>query len=484
MRSPIAAGALVFFTSAAVLVLEILAGRILAPYVGVTLQTFTGIIGTVLAGIALGSWLGGRAADRGDPNRLLAPLLIGGGLLVVFTPTAVTALGPSLSGENPAQIVSLALVGFFLPAAVLSAVSPTVAKIQLQSLNETGTVVGSLSALGTAGAIFGTFVTGFVLVAALPSRPITWMVGGALVAVGIVLAVRRGAGMMVLTAVALLALVVAGSAAAGSPCERETAYFCATVQVDPNRPTGRELVLDTLRHSYVDLEDPRYLGSRYARVMADVIEVDSTPTSNVLYIGGGGFTLPRYFLATEGAAATVLELDPTVVEIAEAELGLIPGPWLTVETGDARITLDGTPTGAYDAVVGDAFGGPSVPWHLTTEEFLGDVKERLRPGGVYVMNVIDHPPARFVRAELATLDAVFGHIAVVATPELLDGSTGGNFVLVASDSPIDGHAIQLALATRDGREAVLVDGAAVDFVDGAAVLRDEYAPVDQLLGRP
>ena len=141
MKSPLAAGALVFFTSASVLVLEILAGRILAPYVGVTLQTFTGIIGTVLAGIALGSWLGGRAADRGDPSRLLAPLLIGGGLLVVITPTVVTVLGPSLSGENPAQIVSLAFVGFFLPAAVLSAVPPTVAKIQLQSLDETGTIV-------------------------------------------------------------------------------------------------------------------------------------------------------------------------------------------------------------------------------------------------------------------------------------------------------------------------------------------------------
>lgn len=473
-----------FFTSAAVLVLEILAGRILAPYVGVTLQTFTGIIGTVLAGIALGSWLGGRAADRTDPNRLLAPLLIVGGLLVVATPTVVTALGPSLSGENPAQIVSLALVGFFLPAAVLSAVSPTVAKIQLESLDETGTVVGSLSAVGTAGAIFGTFVTGFVLVAALPSRPITWAVGGALVVLGIALALRRGAGATVLSALGFLALVVAGSAAVGSPCEQETAYFCARVNVDPNRPTGRELILDTLRHSYVDLEDPAYLGSRYARVIADVIESSTAKTGNILYIGGGGFTLPRYFLATEGADATVLELDPTVVEIAEGELGLVPGPWLRIEVGDARITLGDTATDAYDAVVGDAFGGPSVPWHLTTEEFLVDVAARLRPGGVYALNVIDHPPARFVRAEVATLGAVFAHVAVVAPPGLLDGSVGGNFVLVASDSPIDGTAITAAITARNGREAVLVDAEAAAFAGGAQVLRDEYAPVDQLLGRP
>ena len=61
---------LVVGTSAAVLVLEILAGRLLAPYVGVSLNTYTGIIGTVLAGIAIGAGLGGVAADRFDPRRL------------------------------------------------------------------------------------------------------------------------------------------------------------------------------------------------------------------------------------------------------------------------------------------------------------------------------------------------------------------------------------------------------------------------------
>jgi hypothetical protein len=148
--------ALVSFTSASVLVLEILAGRMLAPFVGVTLETFTGIIGTVLAGIAVGSWLGGRSADRTDPQRLLPALLLVGGVLVVVTPTVVTFVGPSLSGDSPMQIAGLAFIGFFAPAAVLSAVSPTVAKIELRSLDDTGTLVGGLSAIGTAGAIFGT----------------------------------------------------------------------------------------------------------------------------------------------------------------------------------------------------------------------------------------------------------------------------------------------------------------------------------------
>ena len=70
---------LVFCTSAAVLVLEILAGRLMAPYVGVSLETFTAIIGTILAGIAAGSAIGGRLADRYDPELMIGPALALGG---------------------------------------------------------------------------------------------------------------------------------------------------------------------------------------------------------------------------------------------------------------------------------------------------------------------------------------------------------------------------------------------------------------------
>src|SRR5918999_3056529 len=134
----VAAGLLVFLTSAAVLVLEILAGRLLAPYVGVSLETYTGIIGTVLAGISLGTWLGGRAADRIDPRKTLGPLLILGGALALFTIPAIRLFGGASLGSGPVEIVTLALVGFFGPATVLSAVSPTVVKLQLADLDETG----------------------------------------------------------------------------------------------------------------------------------------------------------------------------------------------------------------------------------------------------------------------------------------------------------------------------------------------------------
>ena len=128
------AAALVFVCSAAVLMLEILAGRLLAPYVGISLETYTSIIGTVLAGIAVGAWLGGKLADRIDPRRLLGPTVCFGGLLALFTVPIVRALGDQSGDGGRGATLFLTFTAFFLPAVVLSAVTPMVVKLQLHDL--------------------------------------------------------------------------------------------------------------------------------------------------------------------------------------------------------------------------------------------------------------------------------------------------------------------------------------------------------------
>jgi len=481
--STLSARALVFFASAAVLVLEILAGRMMAPYVGVTLETFTGIIGTVLAGIAVGSWLGGRLADRHPPQRVLPIILVVGGILALLTYPIITIVGPS-SSNNPFDIVVLATVSFFAPAAVLSAVTPTVTKIRLHSLEETGAVVGRLSAIATAGAIFGTFVTGFLLVAAWPSRTIAFILGGALIVAGLASAsrARLATTTFVVTTLAVAGLATITAVAAPATCEFETAYYCVNVDIDPERPSGRVLWLDTLRHSYVDLDDVTHLEFRYARIFGAVLDSQLPPgPANSLSIGGGGFTFPRYVDATHpGGTNTVLELDPAIVDTAVEQLGLDPTT-LDIRTGDARVTLQATAIGFYDVVIGDAFGGPAVPWHLTTVEFAEEFGARLRPGGFYVLNLIDYPPLGFARAESATLAAVFEHIVVIAPPDYVAGERGGNFVIVASNTPLDFDRLDDALTARGSTGVILVGDDLAEFVGDADVLTDDHAPVDQLI---
>lgn len=495
------AALLVFVSSAAVLVLETLAGRLMAPYVGVTLESFTGIIGTILAGIALGSWLGGRLADRIDPRVLLGPTLALGGALSLLSIPVIDFLGGSMQGATPSVIVILTTAAFFVPTAVLSAVSPMVVKLRLADLADTGAVVGRLSALGTVGALVGTFVTGFVLVAAWPTRPIIRVVGGALVAAGLALWAwlrRDGDGtdddrLARPTTGMVIAIVVAAGLSFGAahPCETESAYFCARVEVDPERPTGRLLWLDTLRHSYVDVEDPTHLEFTYAQTMSDVLAsiAPAGEPLDVTHVGGAGMSLPRYLRATRpGTQSTVLELDPAMTELAVEQMGWEPGPDVTMRFGDARLRLDDVEPDSQDLVIGDAFGGVSVPWHLTTREFVADIRSRLRPGGVYALNMIDYPGLGFARAELATLADVFDHVAVLAPAERLRGEAGGNFVMVASDDELP---VATMLARNDDRgddeEALWTRGSSLDdvtlddFVAGAEVLTDDFAPVDQLL---
>jgi SAM-dependent methyltransferase len=182
----------------------------------------------------------------------------------------------------------------------------------------------------------------------------------------------------------------------------------------------------------------------------------------------------------------VLELDPRVLEVARDQLGFAPGASTEVVLGDARRSIERLPDDAFDLVVGDAFGGLAVPWHLTTTEFLDEVQRVLRPGGMYVMNLIDYPPLGFVRAEAATAALHFEHLAIISSRETLMGEGGGNVVLVAGAGPLDVPEVMTRVATWGDRRqtGIVADPAGVrTFIGDAPILRDDYAPVDQLLGR-
>ena len=148
---------------------------------------------------------------------------------------------------------------------------------------------------------------------------------------------------------------------------------------------------------------------------------------------------------------------------------------------DARTAVARQPTGDFDLVIGDAFGHLVVPWHLTTNEFVEDIRRVLRPGGSYALNVIDYPPTELIRAEIATVRAVFANVAVVAPTRALNGVSGANFVVLASDEPLPLADLRDRMAALPSPTSVL-SGAELDaFVGDAQVLTDDYAPVDQLL---
>jgi hypothetical protein len=470
---------LAFGSSAAVMVLELVSLRLVAPYIGLTLETNTAVIGVALAAIATGAALGGRFADLVPPQRTLGPLFLLGGALVMVVLPVVRWTGEALRGGANDLVFLVLAVTLFAPAALLSAVTPMVTKLRLDTLTQTGTVVGRLSAYATVGGIVGTVLTGFLFVSTAPISTIVLTLGAVLVVAGAALTLLLRGVQAAVKPVALAVIGATLTVVAPRPCEVETAYHCARVVADPSREGGRTLYLDQLRHSYVDLDDPTYLEFEYIKSFAAAINgtwAEGRPL-DVLHIGGGGMTMTRYLTATRpGSKHQVYEIDAAVVELDKRELGVRTGPELAVTVKDGRLGIRDEATDSRDLVLMDAFSGLSVPWHLTTREVISDVRRVLRPDGLYLMNVIDHGDAKFLKAEIKTAQAVFPYVAVIARKDELSGRSGGNFVVAAADKPIDVPGI----ARHLGSSLDVLDRPD-GFVGDAPVLTDDYAPVDQLL---
>ena len=334
----------VFVASCCTLILELVAGRILAPFIGVSLYTWTSIIGVVLAGISLGNYLGGRIADRWPQRRTLGILLAAGGLaslailplinIATAIPTADlidsnNRLGGALPFDRASllilRIVVITTLIFFPPSFILGMVSPVVIKLTLQDLAHSGGLVGKVYALSTLGSIVGTFATGFVLVQLFGTRMIVLGRRAGAAAHGAVFGdlLRVGRAAVPLAAgVLLVGLLVPArnvkaygcfdgnqsaiecvqrstrdgwDQATNSGCLHETAYYCIRVADNPaasDHQTVKELVLDHLVHSYNSLEDPNFLEYGYIKVYAEIADYLAQRVPNqairVLYVGGGG----------------------------------------------------------------------------------------------------------------------------------------------------------------------------------------------------
>jgi SAM-dependent methyltransferase len=272
------------------------------------------------------------------------------------------------------------------------------------------------------------------------------------------------------------------SASLHSPCTVETAYNCIVIEADASRPGGYELILDGGRNSYVDLNDPAHLEYVYSRWIADGINAMYRPGAplDAVILGGGGFTIPEWLAATRsGSRSETLELDAELVQVDKERLGLRTSPKLRAVSGDARITMLDVPTNSADVIIGDAFSHHTVPWHLMTTEWMDEVKRVLKPGGLYAQNMIDYPPLDLLKAEAATLLDSFADVRLVSLRGPYGAPLGGNEVFFASDQPMPkGVRSSIKGASTYARDDV------ESFAGTAQVLRDDYAPVDQLLTRP
>ncbi|MBI4285612.1 MAG: fused MFS/spermidine synthase [Chloroflexi bacterium] len=448
------ANIIAFISSFCVMVIELIAARLLAPFIGVSLYTWTSIIGVILTGIALGNYLGGKVADRYPSPLVLALVFLAGSILTIaiLPLTKIITFAVWFDGLPLMLnfVLKIAFI-FFLPAIVLSMVSPLVIKLTLAHLGQTGGVVGTIYAFSTAGAILGTFMTGFYLILWFGTRTVVWLVGCVLILTAILAwfswkvpgrwklsPLNLAVWLATLGTVLAFLLVFQTRAAWQESFTKESNYYAIKVI---NQPDYKILVLDRLVHSYVKPDDPGYLKYDYLRIFAGVAAYmgQENPELRLLHLGGGGYSFPRYMETFYPASTNeVVEIDPAVTEVAHRELGLPADTRIKTYARDARLFLmQRRAAEKYDIVIGDVFNDFSTPYHLTTLEFARLVKVNMTPEGIYLINIIDDGDnGRYMPSFVYTLQQAFRHVYLFTDYE---GWTGGlsTFVIGATDQRLD-----------------------------------------------
>lgn len=252
----------------------------------------------------------------------------------------------------------------------------------------------------------------------------------------------------------------------------------AKLMPDVDRQRAWLLTVNGAPQSYVDLDDPTHLEFEYARRLAHVLDTTGEPGAplDLLHLGGGALTLPRYVAATRpGSRQRVVEADRGLIALVAEHLPLPAGSGVEVTAGDARAALEAAPDDSADVIVADVFGGSRVPAHLTSLEYARTAARVLRPGGRYVANLADGAPFDFLRGQVATYAAVFPHLCLIAEGPMLRGRRFGNAVLVAADTELP-LAVLARRAAADAFPARVEDGPGLArFAAGAVPVGDADA---------
>ena len=383
---------------AAVMTLEMLASRWLGPAFGASLTTWSVLISLTLLAGSLGAWWGAARASRGrySLSVLLLPAGAYGLALAWGAPALVDALVPVPLTTGLLLATTLIV---FAPVFLLGAVLPALAA-RAGGAPDPGVLLGRLVAASTLGSLVGTLVTALVLIP---------QCGLFATAVGFstLLLLAGASGLPMRTACLLLPIAAYASGEPGlTPGTWETAHGRLTFtrhggawQLDVNGITQAR--------GTPDLRLPGALLR--ARTYTELLPWMRPASERALVVGLGGGITGR-MLARHGIVVDTFELDPTLVEVVRAELG-VPGP---VFVGDGR-ALWRRSEERYDVIVLDAFHGERVPSHLFTQEAFGELEERLTPRGVLCVHAILPLEHRLTDALHATLAAVFPRVRLVRT---------------------------------------------------------------------
>ena len=416
-----------FLAGAAMMVIEICAYRLLAPFFGNSVYTWTALIGVILIAFSAGGYLGGHLADRKMALDLLGWLLAGSAVLTFFIPALHTVFALSLSAKGLiAGPVMISLLLFAIPGVLLGAVSPAAVRFYSLTLKDThvGAAAGTISMLGSLGSFVGTFLSGFFLLSTFGVRSIFFGTAAVLLllaAIAFFLAknsLKQQAPVLLSGVFAFgMSWMTAPKPKPGVIFEHESFYHHIEVSEQQDGDvTRRVLQLDSTMEGGMDAKTGDLILP-YQEYWKLALLREPAKVGSALFIGAGAFGMPENVSREfPDAAVDVVEIDPQVIEVGRKFFKLDEHPRVKAHAGDARRFLLQSEGKKWDLIFGDAYNGiRQIPPHLATQEFYQQVADHLEPKGVFIMNVISAlkgPKAELTSGMLATVRKVFPHVEI------------------------------------------------------------------------
>ena len=425
-------------TGAAIMIVEILGAKMLAPYLGTSHFVWTAQIGVAMASLAFGYYLGGRWADsRPDLGKLYGAIIVAA-LYLVGATLGIRSVA-NLCVDLPLPVGSLLASAFlfFIPLALLAMTGPFLIRVITSQLQGIGGNVGRLSAVSTVGSFIGTGLIGYALIPLLPNTVTMMSTAGVLTLISLVYftvwssskAKAVGGAVLVFGLGAYGIIDSQRSSFAGwVEVFRGNSSFGQIQVIDAKIDDRRYYLNDFLTQNTYDREKKQSL-SLFTYALHGLGKAYTDRIDAALCIGVGVGIVPMN-LVREAVRVDAVEINPAIVPVAEKFFGFEPAK-MNLVVGDGRQFLHRTKN-RYELVVLDAFLGDSSPAHLMTREAFSEMKAVMQPGGVLVINCFgDRSPGKdFFAASLEkTLRTVF-------TGVRLHETGNGNMFFVASPSEL------------------------------------------------
>ena len=506
-----------FFAGMSVMAVELGASRLLAPYFSSSQIVWTIIIGTIMIAMALGNIYGGRKVDK-DPNPdKLYGRIIFAAIWIALIPVVGKYIILGISGllvftisTNFLVIAAFAacMLIFVFPLFLLGTVTPSLVKYTVDSLDDSGKVVGTLNASNTIGSIIGTFVPTFISIPAVGTSITFLIFAGILLALAIAYFVSSKVFVKKIPVALVFFIVSCIFGHSGSfafwqkhlTAEDESIYNYLQVRED-----DREVVLSTnvlfgVQSVYVkerELTGMYYDYAMAAPYMANIYEKNRPLDVLILGMGTGTYATQcrRFFgeMYIEG-----VEIDQKITDLAHTYFELPED--VPVATYDGRAYLNalssdrwkkdsefGTEDGKYDVIMVDAYQDITIPFQMSTVEFFTMVKDHLRADGVMVvnMNMKGSPKDENGEHEANINDYLADTIASVFQEVVtVDVSGATNRELFASATPgmLDRFTANRAKETDPSLARMMqtVEDNKVVYRAGDHIMTDDKAPVELL----